>query len=53
MTDSKEIEGKLYRVTYGGTKERNINKRNQIWKEIKEDKELPYMIDPSPVAVHF
>ena len=40
MTDSKEIEGKLYRATYGGTKERNINKRNQIWKEIKEDKEL-------------
>lgn len=40
MTDSKKIEGELYIATYGGITERSPKKRNQIWKEIKDNKEL-------------
>lgn len=40
MTDSKKIEGELYIATYGSSKERDFSKRNQIWKEIKDNKEL-------------
>lgn len=40
MTDSKKIDGELYVATYGGITERNPKKRNQIWKEIKDNKEV-------------
>ena len=40
MTDSRKIEGELYIATYGGITERSPKKRNQIWKEIKDNKEL-------------
>ena len=40
MTDSKKIEGELYIATYGSSEERDFSKRNQIWKEIRDNKEL-------------